>query len=85
MHGGSAPQVREAARRRLLALVDPALATLARSLKLDGPAASVALAAAKDVLDRAGMKGAEVLQLTGVDGAPIQNEVIVRLVKADGR
>lgn len=64
LHGGSAPQVREAARVRLLELIDPALATLARSLKLKGPAANVALAAARDVLDRTGFKPTEKAEIT---------------------
>lgn len=54
MHGGSAPQVREAARLRLLELVDPALATIARAVKQKrtGP---VELKAAHDILDRTGL------------------------------
>lgn len=36
-HGGSAPRVKEAAKRRLLELVDPALAVLARSMKQSPP------------------------------------------------
>lgn len=82
MHGGSAPQVREAARLRILALVDPALATLAKSLKLGGPSSHVALAAAKDVLDRAGLKPADLVELSGPGGGPIQldeSAIIARL------
>ena len=72
MHGGGAPQVREAARLRILELVDPALATLYRSLKLKGPASGVALAAAKDVLDRAGLKAPDRMEFSGAEGGPIE-------------
>lgn len=53
-HGGSAPQVRAAAQRVLLAAVDPALAelvTLARSAESE----SVRLQAVRDILDRVGL------------------------------
>ena len=52
MHGASAPQVREAARRRLLEAADPAAAELVR-LALDSPDDRVRLAACRDILDRA--------------------------------
>lgn len=53
-HGGSAPQVREAARRRLLEALDPITAKLiAHALKSDDPA--VSLRACRDVLDRCGL------------------------------
>lgn len=81
VHGGAAPQVRDAARLRLLALVDPALATLGRSLDLKGNQAQVALAAARDVLDRAGFKSTEKLEISGADGGPIREEMVVRFVR----
>jgi hypothetical protein len=57
-HGGNAPQVRDAARRRLLELVDPAICTLERALILPGDErepTAVNIAAARDILDRAGL------------------------------
>jgi hypothetical protein len=58
-HGGSAPQVRKAAALRVIALVDPALANLASDLKSKNPTF--------DVLDRAGLKAVDKLQLFGAD------------------
>lgn len=55
VHGGAAPQVKEAARLRLLALVDPALATLSRAVRSRGKPGAVQIAAARDILDRAGL------------------------------
>ena len=55
MHGGAARQVKEAARIRLLALVDPALATMARAVRGKGKPGAVEISAAKDILDRAGI------------------------------
>lgn len=56
MHGGAASQVKAAARLRLLELVNPALAVLARSMKVNSKMpAAVALKAATEVLDRAGI------------------------------
>lgn len=64
VHGGSAPQVKEAARLRLLAMVDPALATIQRSLtrkyKPGEHPTAVELAAAREVLNRAGLSAAEI-------------------------
>jgi hypothetical protein len=57
VHGGAAPQVKEAARLRILALVDPALATMARAVnsKRKGEPSAVEISAARDILDRAGL------------------------------
>ena len=59
VHGGSAPQVIAAARRRLLLLIDPALGVLARAIrprkdKFWEPT-SQEIAAAREVLTRAGV------------------------------
>lgn len=52
-HGGSAPQVKAAAKLRLLAMVDPALAVLARLVKQGNLVQdAVALKAATEILDR---------------------------------
>lgn len=55
MHGASAPQVREAARRRLLEAADPAAAELVR-LALDSLDDRVRLQACRDILDRADIR-----------------------------
>jgi len=67
VHGGSAPQVKRAARERILDLVDPALAVLSRAMRLkpQEKASAVALAAARDILDRAGHKAIDKIQLSG--------------------
>ena len=60
-HGGSTTHIREAAQRRLEALILPAIATLRRlveSSDTDG----VSLAAAKDILDRCGFKPTDKLE-----------------------
>lgn len=59
MHGGGAPQVQARAKQRLAAMIDPALATVRKSLKAKSE--RVALSAAQDVLDRNGV---------GTDKAP---------------
>jgi hypothetical protein len=53
MHGGSAPQVRDKARQRLLEAADPAAARLVELL--DSEDESVRLRAACALLDRAGL------------------------------
>jgi hypothetical protein len=53
LHGGSAPQVKETAQRRLEALVDPALRTLRDAVECGDLA--LALRASRDILDRAGL------------------------------
>src|SRR3990167_11007781 len=60
LHGGSAPQVKRAAKLRLLELVDPAIATLARIMATSENEA-LRLKAADSILDRGGRpKGAQV-------------------------
>lgn len=41
----------------------------------------IALAAAKDVLDRNGYSGKQIVELSGANGGPVQTEVVVRFVK----
>lgn len=62
-HGGSAPQVRKAAALRILELVDPALANLAKDLNSSNP--TIRQKATFDTLDRAGLKAVDKLQLFG--------------------
>ncbi|AWY05344.1 hypothetical protein QC999_gp19 [Microbacterium phage Cressida] len=54
MHGGSAPQVKRRAALRLLELVDPAVATLAREMATATKSAD-RQRAANSILDRAGV------------------------------
>jgi hypothetical protein len=55
MHGGSAPQVRRRANLRLIELVDPAIAVLARIMSDPSQPAHARIRAAENVLDRAGL------------------------------
>ena len=76
-HGGNSPQVKDAAKRRLLAMVDPAMAVIERCLSStakDVPA-HVALKAATEVLDRA--------RLDLESEAPGGREFVVRFVKPE--
>lgn len=60
LHGGAAPQVKRAAKLRLIELVDPAIATLARIMATSDNEA-LRLKAADSILDRGGLpKGAQV-------------------------
>ena len=54
-HGGKAPQVRRKAALRMVELVDPAIATVARVMVDDHARHSDRLRAAENVLDRAGV------------------------------
>jgi hypothetical protein len=54
MHGGSAPQVRQKARERILAAADPALAEMIH-LATNANCESGWRQAAADILDRAGL------------------------------
>lgn len=62
MHGGSAPQVKQAAAVRLAALVDPAIGVVERRLKRDG---DDSLRAAFGVLDRTGYGATSKHELKG--------------------
>lgn len=64
VHGGAAPQVKRAAEERLREMVDPALNRL--EALLDDDSSAVALAAVKDVLDRAGYKPKERVESVSV-------------------
>ena len=67
MHGGGAPQVKKAARERLNDLIDPAINELGRRVAdPDNPA--LALRAAQDILDRAGYKSPEKVELNTTVG-----------------
>jgi hypothetical protein len=82
VHGGSAPQVIAAARRRLLLLVDPALGVLAQAVRVRSkvvakhwePSASE-IAAAREILTRAGIS-AIVEEATTVSARPAWDRVL---------
>ena len=59
MHGGGAPQVEKKAQERFNDLVDPAINLLAAVINNDKMPAASRVAAAKDILDRAGYKPVE--------------------------
>lgn len=70
MHGGSAPQVRAAAKRRLLEAADETAALLVRIIMSEDTDERVRLAAIRDLLDRAGIttpKTVEVVTLDAID------------------
>jgi len=63
MHGGSAPQVRQAAKMRLLEAADPAAAELVR-LALHAESEQVRLGAIKELFARTGLGEADRLEVT---------------------
>lgn len=64
IHGGASPQVQRAAADRIRDLVDPSLNRIQKTIADDDNPA-LALAAARDILDRAGLKPTEKIQTTG--------------------
>lgn len=72
-HGAAAPQVAIKAEERIASLVTKALDRI-EALIDQADMDSIRLAAAKDIMDRAGYKPAEKRQLSGPDGGPIQTE-----------
>jgi hypothetical protein len=69
-HGGSAPQVRNAAAARLAAAVDPAVTHLIKAIdNKEHP--GVALRAAQDILDRNNMKGENIIRLLMPEGGAL--------------
>jgi hypothetical protein len=68
VHGAGAPQVKRKAEERIRELVNPALALIAEILetgRAEDLPASVSLAAARDILDRAGYTATQKLAVTG--------------------
>jgi hypothetical protein len=63
-HGGAAPQVKLAAEERIRSLVDPSLDRIQKAIA-DDDNPQLALAAARDILDRAGYKATEKIQQDG--------------------
>lgn len=73
-HGGSAPQVRKKAALRLLELVDPAIAVLAREM-VNADKSADRQRAANSVLDRAGVPRTA----TVVDGESAKSLLVERI------
>ncbi len=88
MHGGGAPQVIAKAKIRLAALVDPALDRLEKIIKTSKHDAS-GVSAAKDILDRAGLKPKDSLEVSGgldlVQRLRAGRERVAKLRKAQSR
>jgi len=74
MHGGAAPQVKRAAQLRLLELINPAIATLAREMA-QAPLSADRQRAANSILDRAG-----VVRSSGPEGDLARALLIDRLM-----
>lgn len=75
MHGSSNKVSIEAARRRLQAAADPAAARLEEALEAvdeEGQPSTVAVRAAKEILDRAGLPAVTRAEITGMGGEPVQ-------------
>lgn len=64
MHGGAAPQSKKKAQERILAAADAAAAHLVALMKDPAVPYTVQLAAARDLLDRAGVRESEKVELT---------------------
>jgi len=75
LHGGAAPQVKRKAALRLAALVDPAIATLAKELTNRNNKPADRLRAAENILDRAGVP-----RHTEVDGEMARAILVERLL-----
>ena len=84
VHGGSAPQVKRAAEERIADMVDPALTQLLRIVR-SGDSDAVQLAAIKDVLDRAGYKPKEKVDLNVGYGRLSDDELEARIAEFEGR
>lgn len=78
VHGGKAPQVQRAARLKLLDLIDPAIATLAREMTNQQARAADRIKAAEAILDRAGHPRA--VQVTGEEARELLRQRVYRLV-----
>ena len=77
LHGGKAPQVMAAAKIRLAALVDPAITRLEKVIKESKHDPST-VSAAKDILDRAGLKPKDVLKIE--DNKPTPRQILLAKV-----
>jgi hypothetical protein len=80
VHGGRAPQVRLSAEQRIRDLVDPSLNRIAKAID-DDDNPQLALAAARDILDRAGYKATEKIQQDG--RVTLEIELVRRTLELD--
>lgn len=67
VHGGSAPQVRAAAKRRLLEAADEVAAILVRIAISEDTDERVRLQAIRDLLDRAGIMTPKTVEVVTID------------------
>lgn len=84
-HGGSAPQVKMKAEERIALLVDPAINRI-KDLIDNGENDSVRLSAAKDALDRAGLKPVEKREsrnITDLNLREVPDDVLKSLVEGE--
>lgn len=65
MHGGSAPQVKKAAGDRLALMVDSLISEMYR-IAISDKSSAVRVQAAKDLLDRAGLKPKERVEMASI-------------------
>lgn len=72
-HGGRAPHVKQAAKERLAALVEPAIATLNKAIKSED--LSVGVRASQIVLDRTGFHPSQAVELYGREGEPVEVKI----------
>lgn len=79
-HGGSAPQVKDAARRRLNALAEPAVVELEKILKHPGTTDKEKLRAVQLILDRTGHGPSSKFELD-----PPWQAVVVGVISEDGQ
>lgn len=73
-HGGAAPQVQAAAKVRLAMAADYAAATLIRLSRKKKASDADLRAACKEILDRAGLKPTDRLEISGPGGGPVRVE-----------
>lgn len=86
MHGGSAPQVKQAALERIRAAAFDAAGELAR-LAVGAESEAVRVSAIKDLLDRAGLNAKQIIEsdVTVHDGSEVDREIARLTAELAGR
>jgi len=81
MHGGAAPQVKRAAQMRILQASDQAAARLVAMMQDQTVPPAVQLAAARDLLDRAGLVGKQELDVVEVTSKwdDLMDEIVIEV------
>ena len=74
-HGGGAPQVKAKAQQRLLMAADDMAAVMVAIAFNEKMPPAVRVAAARDVMDRAGLKPVEQVEVTTVDSDVVDLEI----------